>query len=231
MLEVDQIVGELHALSGQGALTGQSVLLTAGPTREALDPVRYISNRSSGKMGYALAEAATAAGASVTLVSGPVTLDPPHGVRLVRVETAQQMLEAVLAAVDPADIFIGAAAVADYCCATPARQKIKKTDGDLNLHLSRTPDILATVAKRQGRLFVVGFAAETEALEENARAKLLSKSLDMVVANRVDLPGIGFDSDNNAVGVFWASGSREFARADKTSHSQRADRIDRGQIP
>ena len=182
---------------------GVNVLVTAGPTREAIDPVRYLTNRSSGKMGYAVAEAAAARGAFVTLVSGPVALPPPPGVAdVVRVTTAAEMLAACLERADHTQIAIGAAAVADYAPETVAAQKLKKTGAGeaLTLALRPTEDILRRLGqrKRPGQT-LVGFAAETERLDENARAKLIAKNLDLIVANDVTQPGAGFDSDTNIV--------------------------------
>lgn len=193
-----------------GRLQGVRVVITAGPTREPLDPVRYITNHSSGKMGYALAEAARDAGADVTLVSGPVTLPPPEGVTVVPVVTAEDMLAASVAAVSAgADIFVGTAAVADYRPAQCASQKIKKTGEEMSLKLVRNPDTLATVAALPEAPFTVGFAAETTDLEHYARDKMRRKKLAMIVANDVSVPGIGFNSDQNAVTVFWSDGHKE----------------------
>jgi len=197
-------------------LAGVHVLITAGPTRELIDPVRFISNRSSGKMGFAVAQAARRAGATVTLVTGPVTLDAPPGVERVDVETAQQMLEAVLARVDQAHIFISAAAVADYRPPQIMTQKLKKSGETLHLDLVRAPDVLATVAARPRRPFVVGFAAETEKVEQHAREKLTRKNLDMIAANLVG-EGLAFDCDDNALLVLWpGGGSHTLERASKT---------------
>jgi phosphopantothenoylcysteine decarboxylase/phosphopantothenate--cysteine ligase len=195
-------------------LAGFKVLITAGPTRERIDPVRFISNRSSGKMGFAVAQAARQAGARVTLVSGPVALDAPPGVKRIDVESAEQMLAAVNAEVDGADIFISAAAVADYRPTQALAQKIKKTGDSLKLDLVRAPDILASVAARPRRPFVVGFAAETEKVEQHAREKLQKKNLDMIAANLVG-EGLAFDCDENALMVLWPDGSRTLERASK----------------
>lgn len=179
----------------------QRVLITAGPTREPLDPVRFLSNRSSGKMGYALAEAAAARGASVILVSGPVNLPSPRGVEVVRVTTAAEMATACHAEAESADVVIAAAAVADYTPTTVADQKIKKSgDGSLTLTLKPTEDILKSLGakKRPGQL-LIGFAAETEKVAEHAQGKLAAKNLDMIVANDVTRPGAGFDTDTNIV--------------------------------
>jgi phosphopantothenoylcysteine decarboxylase/phosphopantothenate--cysteine ligase len=184
------------------------VLITAGPTREPIDPVRFLSNRSSGKMGYALAKAAVAAGHRVTLVSGPVHQPVPRGVRLIPVETARQMRAATLKETRDASLVIMAAAVADYMPATPTRQKIKKNRGLLLLRLKRTPDILAELGKRKpsGQV-LVGFAAETSRLLEYARGKLAAKNLDYIVANRVGIPGSGFDSDYNTAVLIGRDGA------------------------
>lgn len=192
----------LEALSRSTSLTGKRILVTAGPTRESVDPVRYFTNRSSGKMGYALAEEAASRGAEVTLVSGPVSLPVPFRGGLVRnVETAAEMEAAVFDLSAKADIIIMAAAVADFRPARTEVNKIKKTGADLELTLTRTTDILAELGRRKNSRILVGFAAETEALEDNARAKLQAKNLDMVVANDVSQPDTGFGSDSNRVFV------------------------------
>jgi len=180
-------------------LEGETVLVTAGPTEEPLDPVRFISNRSSGKMGYALAEAAAARGARVILVSGPVRLAEPPGVTLVRVRTASQMRAAVMEHFEQASIIVKAAAVADYHLASVPPGKIKKTAARISLELDPTPDILAEVGRNKGGRLLIGFAAETENLVEEARRKLESKNCDMVVANLVGQEGTGFESDRNEV--------------------------------
>jgi phosphopantothenoylcysteine decarboxylase/phosphopantothenate--cysteine ligase len=199
---------------GGSLLRGRRVLITAGPTRERIDPVRFISNRSSGKMGFAVAQAAREAGAEVVLVSGPVSLPTPAGVRRIDVESAAEMLNAVLGEVETADIFISTAAVADYRPAVAAEQKIKKTSDRMDLSMERTPDVLATVAARPNRPFVVGFAAETEAVEQHARGKLLKKNLDMIAANEVGHDK-AFDCEDNQLLVLWRAGRRELARASK----------------
>lgn len=185
-------------------LDGKRVVITAGPTREALDPVRYLSNHSSGKMGYALAAACAERGASVTLVSGPVTLSTPPGVERIDVISAVEMLTAVESRM-PCDLFIGCAAVADYRAAAVSEHKLKKTeDADgLTLELVRNPDIVATIAARADRPFTVGFAAETQSLETHAGSKLERKRLDLIVANDVSLEGIGFGGDDNAATLLW----------------------------
>ncbi|MGO1233384.1 MAG: bifunctional phosphopantothenoylcysteine decarboxylase/phosphopantothenate--cysteine ligase CoaBC [Marinobacter sp.] len=190
-----------------GPLAGKRLVITAGPTREAIDPVRYISNHSSGKMGYALASAAARAGAQVTLVSGPVSLPVPDGVAVRRVETAEDMLNASQEAVDNGcDIFIATAAVADYRPEYRAGEKIKKSSETMSLALVRNPDTLASVAGRPDAPFTVGFAAETSDVERYATDKMQRKKLNMIVANDVSMPGLGFNSDQNAVTVFWPEG-------------------------
>lgn len=191
-------------------LAGKKVLVTAGPTTEAIDPVRYISNRSSGKMGYAVAQQAAARGAEVLIISGPVSLPPPDGVRCVRVESARQMREAVLAEYADCDVVIMAAAVADYRVAAPADHKIKKTadNQELVLQLLRNPDILQELGSLKQQQVLVGFAAETDNLEEYARKKLQSKRADLLVANDVSRSDAGFDVDTNQIIIFGADGSR-----------------------
>lgn len=196
-------------------LAGQSLLITAGPTREAIDPVRYISNHSSGKMGFALAKAAADMGATVTLVSGPVNLSTPEGVTRIDVESAQNMLDAVMDNIDKKDIFIGCAAVADYRISDVATCKIKKSAEEMQLALVRNPDILATVASLPNRPFVVGFAAETHDVETYARDKLKRKNLNMIAANDVSVAGLGFNADANALRVFWPQGSQDLPATDK----------------
>jgi phosphopantothenoylcysteine decarboxylase/phosphopantothenate--cysteine ligase len=197
-----------------GMLAGRRVLITSGPTQEAIDPVRFVGNRSSGKMGFAVARAALEAGADVTLITGPVALETPDGAHRVDVRTAQEMFDAVMRAVKKCDIFIGTAAVADYRPAHATAQKIKKKDERLSLELVRNPDILAAVGALPDKPFVVGFAAETDNLEANARAKLEAKQLDLVAANWVG-PGQGFESDENALLLLWQGGRREIERDSK----------------
>ncbi|MDF0535573.1 bifunctional phosphopantothenoylcysteine decarboxylase/phosphopantothenate--cysteine ligase CoaBC [Shewanella yunxiaonensis] len=196
-------------------LQGQRLLLTAGPTREAIDPVRYISNHSSGKMGFALATAAAAMGAEVTLVTGPVNLPTPAGVKRIDVESAEQMLAAVMANIAEQQIFIGCAAVADYRVANPAENKLKKTNDTMQLQLVKNPDILATVAAQTPRPFTVGFAAETHNLAQYALDKLHRKQLDMIAANDVSVAGQGFNADNNALKVFTKDGCHDLPATDK----------------
>ena len=208
MLEPRAIASHVAPLlSGRGELRGLGVLVTAGPTREPLDPVRFISNHSSGRMGYALAEAALAAGARVTLVSGPTALDTPERVERIDVLTAREMRDAVMRRVGEAEILIAAAAVADHRPATYCTRKIKKHQAGDTIALASNPDILAEVADLPERPFTVGFAAETSALEANARAKLKGKSLDLIAANRVNGPGTGFASTDNALDVYWPGGA------------------------
>jgi phosphopantothenoylcysteine decarboxylase/phosphopantothenate--cysteine ligase len=196
---------------GAGALHGLKVVVTAGPTREAIDPVRFISNRSSGKMGYAVAQAAREAGAEVVLVSGPVQIPTPRGVERIEAESAEQMLDEVRRNLVGAHIFISAAAVSDYRAHQVAGEKIKKTSDTMNLSLARAPDVLATISRSESPPFLVGFAAETEHVERNALAKLTGKNLDMIAANQVGA-GLAFDKDENALTVYWpGGGKRELA--------------------
>lgn len=214
MLEPLEIVERVSGLFNTGALAGKRVVITAGPTQEAIDPVRYISNASSGKMGYALATAAMEAGADVTLISGPVNLAKPAHIQCVDVVSAQEMMNAVMAQIKECDIFIGVAAVADYRCKTIATQKISKTKMEtLNLILEKNPDIVASVAQSTPRPFVVGFAAETENLLENANRKLQNKKLDMIVANQAE-ESIG--QDDNVVTVLWKNQQKNFPKMDKS---------------
>lgn len=201
--------------SARGGLSGRHVVITAGPTREPIDPVRFLSNRSSGKMGYAVAAAAHDAGARVTLVSGPVALSTPVGVDRVDVETAAQMYAAVHAAIADCDVYIGAAAVADYTPCACADHKIKKTADTLDLHLEKSPDILASVAALARRPFVVGFAAETTNVEAHAMAKLERKNLDLIAANQVGADR-AFDREDNALLLLWPGGRRELSLKSKT---------------
>jgi phosphopantothenoylcysteine decarboxylase/phosphopantothenate--cysteine ligase len=211
-LELAERVGAL--LSGSGVLAGRRVLITAGPTRERIDPVRFISNRSSGKMGFAVAQAAREAGAAVVLVCGPVSLPTPTGVTRVDVESAADMLAAVLTELPGTDVFISTAAVADYRPVRAAEHKIKKTTETMELAMERTADVLATVAARADRPFVVGFAAETEAVEQNARTKLMKKNLDMIAANEVGHDK-AFDCEDNQLIVLSRNGRHELGRAGK----------------
>jgi phosphopantothenoylcysteine decarboxylase / phosphopantothenate---cysteine ligase len=219
MLEPENLFAAITAaLAGPQApvsgLQGLRAVVTAGPTREPLDPVRFITNRSSGKQGYAVAAALAAAGVQVTLVSGPTALPSPAGVRRVAVETAEQMLAESLAAAEGAQLFVGAAAVADYRAEAIAADKIKKTGDTLQLTLRKNPDILASVRVAHPALFVAGFAAETENLAAHAQDKLRRKQLDLIAANWVG-PGKAFDTDDNALSVFWPGGACEIAAASK----------------
>ncbi|UTF59230.1 bifunctional phosphopantothenoylcysteine decarboxylase/phosphopantothenate--cysteine ligase CoaBC [Gilvimarinus sp. DA14] len=220
MLEPIDLATRLADTFSAGSLTGSTVVITAGPTREALDPVRYLSNHSSGKMGYALAEAAIAAGAKVILISGPCQLPAPEGAELLAVESAEQMLAASLAAAASADIFIAAAAVCDYRPLNISEQKIKKNGKDpLTLKLVANPDIIASVVAAQPNLFSVAFAAETEHVLDYARAKRQRKGVNCIIANDVSAAGIGFNSDDNAVTVIDESSELTL---DKRSKSQLA---------
>ncbi len=209
------IAAAAAALFHTGALAGKKVVITAGPTRELLDPVRYISNHSSGKMGYALAQAAIDAGAITTLVSGPVSLDPPEHAKCHRVESAQEMLESCLDLVADCDIFIACAAVADYRPAQIKGQKIKKGAEEISLQLVKNPDIVNAVAAGESAPFTVGFAAETQNVIGYARDKMQRKGLNMIIANDVSDHGIGFNSDENEVTVLWEAGEQALSRAGK----------------
>ena len=217
MLEPETIAATVCGLSvgkGKGLLEGKSVIVTAGPTREPIDPVRYITNRSSGKMGYAIARAAAAQGANVVLISGPVSLPAPPGMEVHHVNTAQEMYDVTHEHIANADIFVAAAAVADYRPAKTEQQKIKKDKETSNIDLVRCPDILTSVTALRMPPFTVGFAAETEKVEDYARSKLEKKKLDMIVANQVG-DDRGFDHDENALNVLWQNGTKEFPKAAK----------------
>ena len=221
MLAPEAIAAEVaHWLAARGMLAGVGVLVTAGPTREPLDPVRFLSNHSSGRMGYALAEAAQSAGARVTLVSGPTAMAPPGRVERVEVMTAAEMRDAVMDRVGGASILIAAAAVADHRPAVYRERKIKKNGANETLLLAPNPDILAEVALLPERPFTVGFAAETDDLEANARTKLEAKSLDLIAANRVDGPGVGFEAEDNALDVYWRSGGLRLGYKSKRALAQ-----------
>tara|TARA_R110002096_G_scaffold17266_16_gene59817 strand:+ start:1824 stop:3026 length:1203 start_codon:yes stop_codon:yes gene_type:complete len=217
LVEADEIAATAMAHFAAPVLANTRIVITAGPTQEAIDPVRYISNRSSGKMGYAIATAAAAAGAEVTLITGPTTLQPPRSVNVLRVVSAAEMFDAVTSVIDAADIFIATAAVADYRVDEPATSKRKKHDDVLSLTLSPTQDILHTVTARPDPPFAVGFAAETDNLIANARSKLERKSLDMIAANIVGVEGVGFDSNDNELHVLWNGGEMRLARAPKAT--------------
>lgn len=209
------ICGPQNSVAGSdGLLAGMTLLVTAGPTREALDPVRYLTNRSSGKMGYAIASAAVAQGAKVILISGPVNLQDPPGVEVHRVETAEQMYKAAHDNIVEADIFVGAAAISDYRPASTAEEKIKKDATTMTIELVRSPDVLASVAALDDAPFTVGFAAETENVRDYAVGKLERKKLDMIIANRVG-DDRGFDRDENAVEVYWNNGEKSFSMTPK----------------
>lgn len=220
MLEPSELLQRCQQHFADGPLKGVRLTITAGPTREALDPVRFISNHSSGKMGFAIATAASAMGAQVRLVAGPVALSTPAGVERIDVESAAQMLAAVLA--DPGEIFIACAAVADYRPERRATEKVKKHAEHLTLPLVRTPDILATVSALEKPPFTVGFAAETENLLDNARIKLQHKGLDMIAANWVGAraEGAGFDGNENALQLLWRDGERSLPRCGKSELAQ-----------
>ena len=224
LADIPVIVERVLQLFRPKDLQGRSVLVTAGPTREPIDPVRFLSNRSSGKMGYAMAEAAQRRGASVTLVSGPTSLATPEGVSVTRVTTASQMHDAVMQNLRGQQIVIKAAAVADFSPAATAAQKIKKEQGnELTLSFKKNPDIIESIAAASPRPFIVAFAAETESLEENAREKLMRKKADLIVANDVADPSIGFDSDQNEVLVISRDGKS--IRIDKAPKLVVANRI------
>lgn len=216
MLEPNEIVAKTEALFSTGTLEGLRVTITAGPTWEAIDPVRGISNRSSGKMGYAVAEAAAEAGARITLISGPTSLLTPDRVRRINISSAEEMHQAVMEIIDKTDIFIGVAAVADYRPKVPADSKIKKNAETLTLELVRNPDILASVAARPGAPFTVGFAAETEDVLTNAQQKLNDKGIDLIAANQVGSVGSGFDADQNALTLIDKKGVTELEHQTKT---------------
>ena len=214
------VAAAMEALGASQELTGETVLITAGPTREKIDPVRYLTNRSSGRMGYALAEAALRRGARVLLVSGPAALTPPDAAEITRVESAEQMREAVLKLLPQATIVIKTAAVSDYRPKHTASQKIKGK-GALTLELEPTTDILAEIARKKDSQIIIGFAAETENALENARQKLSSKTLDAIVANDVSREGVGFDSDRNAVTIITHDDVIEVPESTKWEVAQR----------
>jgi len=216
MLEPDQLAQLAADVFPSRLLDGKRVLITAGPTREAIDPVRYISNHSSGKMGFALAQAAIDAGAQVMLIAGPVALETPKHATRIDVESAQQMYDAVMERAHDCDIFIAAAAVADYRPTVVAANKIKKQHDEMTLTLVRNPDIVSAVAQLQPKPFTVGFAAETHNVDDYARDKLERKNLDLIIANNVAQPGIGFNSDNNAVTALWRDGELQIGERSKT---------------
>lgn len=222
MLEPMQLVHLCEQFFQPKLLEGKSILITAGPTREAIDPVRYITNHSSGKMGYALASAAAQMGAKVTLVSGPVSLNTPVGVERINVSSAQEMHEAVMTHANKHDAFISCAAVADYRPQTLASQKLKKTEDndEMVINMVKNPDIVASVAAMtEKRPFTVGFAAETNDVETYARGKLTKKNLDMICANDVSVAGQGFNSNDNAITLYWPEGELALALESKEALS------------
>ncbi|WP_162062298.1 bifunctional phosphopantothenoylcysteine decarboxylase/phosphopantothenate--cysteine ligase CoaBC [Vibrio taketomensis] len=218
MLEPMQLVERCEAFFGDKLLQGKSILISAGPTREAIDPVRYISNHSSGKMGFALAQAAQMLGATVTLVSGPVSLATPHGCTRIDVESALDMHQAIMNNAINHDVFISCAAVADYRPETIADNKLKKTDDSdsMTVKMVKNPDIVASVAAMdEHRPFTVGFAAETQNVKQYALSKLTRKNLDMICANDVSVAGQGFNSNDNAITVYWQDGEQPLTLASK----------------
>jgi len=217
MLEPVQLVEQLTTCVPQNAacsFAGIKAVVTAGPTREKIDPVRFITNRSSGKMGFAVAAALRDAGANVVLISGPVSLPTPENITRINVESAEQMLQAVQQHIGDTQLLVATAAVSDYRAAKVADQKIKKGNESLQLELARTPDILATIGASEQKPFLVGFAAETENVESNALKKLNNKSLDMIAANKVG-EGLAFDCDDNALTVYWKDGKQELCKCSK----------------
>jgi phosphopantothenoylcysteine decarboxylase/phosphopantothenate--cysteine ligase len=211
----EAIVQQVASVFKTGEMTGKKVVITAGPTREAIDPVRYISNHSSGKMGYAIADAMIDAGAEVTLISGPVSLKQPDRCTLVSVTSAHEMLEAATKAVQGTDIFISAAAVADYYITESSDQKIKKKSDKMTLNLAKTPDIVSIVKENNPKLFVLGFAAETQNVEQYAREKLANKNLDAIIANDVSREDIGFNSDDNEALWVEQESTHHFSKCNK----------------
>ncbi|MEE3319553.1 MAG: bifunctional phosphopantothenoylcysteine decarboxylase/phosphopantothenate--cysteine ligase CoaBC [Pseudomonadota bacterium] len=217
MLEPHEIIEQAADVFDYELLTGKHVVITAGPTREAIDPVRYITNKSSGKMGFALAEAAAEAGARVTLIAGPVNLPTPNRVTRIDVTRAVDMFEACMDVVaDGCDVFIATAAVADYRPTVTADHKIKKSTEEIHLTLVKNPDIVASVAEHDKRPFTVGFAAETQDVMAYAEGKLVNKKLDMIATNDVSGSNVGFNSDNNALTVIWPGGHKVLPLASKT---------------
>ncbi|ATC87832.1 bifunctional phosphopantothenoylcysteine decarboxylase/phosphopantothenate--cysteine ligase CoaBC [Pseudoalteromonas arctica] len=216
MLEPHELVALCTAKEQPQLLSGKTITITAGPTREPLDPVRFISNHSSGKMGYALAEAALQLGAKVNLISGPVTIKAPTGVNLINIESAEELLTESLTYAPQSDAFIGCAAVADYRAANIATQKMKKQGDELTLTLTKNPDVIAAIANlKQNRPYTVGFAAETQNVESYAKGKLKNKNLDMICANDVSKSGLGFNSDHNALTLYWHNEQLELPTTSK----------------
>jgi phosphopantothenoylcysteine decarboxylase/phosphopantothenate--cysteine ligase len=215
MLEPEELASMLVQNNTDPILEGKHLVITAGPTREEIDPVRYITNHSSGKMGYALAEAALLLGADVTLISGPVNLSVPAGAKIYQVTSAEEMNQAAMAQLQNCDIFVGCAAVADYKPLQKIEQKIKKNDNELTLTFTKNPDILSNVASNPNAPFTVGFAAETQQVAHYAKEKLTRKNLDMIAANDVSQKGLGFNSEQNALHVYWPDGEKNLGVADK----------------
>ncbi len=215
MLELKQIIDVLENNLIKPILKNKKIVVTAGPTQEPIDPVRYLSNHSSGKMGFALAEAAATLGAEVTLVSGPCSLPTPTHINRINVGTAEEMLKSVLDHINGCDVFIAAAAVADYRCEVISQNKIKKSQSEIKLNLIRNPDILATVSQLPNKPYIVGFAAETENIINNAEKKLKNKNIDMIIANQVGQSDLGFNSDYNQATAIWSDGKQEFPYATK----------------
>ncbi len=222
MLEVEELVDLVIQQFQPGCLAGKHIVITAGPTREAIDPVRYISNHSSGKMGYALASAARDAGAKVTLISGPTALATPERCHVINVTSAQDMYDASIATLGEVDVFIASAAVADYRPVTFAEQKIKKSadSDDMSIHLVKNPDIVAAIGSNAQRPFTVGFAAETQQVVEYAKDKLARKNLDMIIANDVSRTDIGFNSEYNAVTLITSDSEEHLPSCRKTQLAQ-----------
>lgn len=218
MLEPHELVALCVEEQPPQILAGKTITITAGPTREPLDPVRFISNHSSGKMGYALAEAALLLGANVNLISGPVTIKAPTGANLINIESAEQLLNEALVYAPQSDAFIGCAAVADYRAGEVATQKIKKQGEELTLTLVKNPDVIAAVANiEKNRPYTVGFAAETQNVESYAKGKLVNKNLDMICANDVSQSGLGFNSDQNALTLYWQNKQLELPVSSKST--------------
>jgi len=218
MLEPHELVALCLEKQPPQILAGKTITITAGPTREPLDPVRFISNHSSGKMGYALAEAALLLGANVNLISGPVTIKAPIGANLINIESAEQLLNEALVYAPQSDAFIGCAAVADYRAGEVATQKIKKQGDELTLTLVKNPDVIAAVANiEKNRPYTVGFAAETQNVESYAKDKLVNKNLDMICANDVSQSGLGFNSDQNALTLYWQNKQLELPVSSKST--------------
>ena len=215
MLEPEQLVQGISGLFTSGILSGTKLLLTAGPTREPIDAMRFLSNRSSGKMGYALAQAAIEAGADVTLISGPVALTPPERAKRLDVSSANEMYEAVMSEIAANDVFISAAAVADYRPANPSKEKVKRKDDNVDLALTQNRDIVASVAALANKPFTVGFAAETSDIEKHAISKLKRKGLDLIAANQVG-DGQGAEVDDNAMTLYWAGGCQHLEKTTKS---------------